>query len=190
MASRMECVPLAEAVRLGREMGIPEVQAGKNAYRMLAHHPDLVQHLYAFLIMLSKRNKLASRLRELMIMRIGWKTGAEYVWCQHYHIATTQAGVTKEEIVAVRDWQKSNLLGPAERAVLAAVDDTIAHGKISDAVWAECERQLKEPAVLVEMVVAISNWIMFSQVLQSLRVPLETGAVAWPPDGLSPTPAK
>jgi alkylhydroperoxidase family enzyme len=188
MKSRIECIPLEEALRLGREMGIKESQAGKNAFRALAHHPDLVQHLYGLLIMLSTRNKLATRLRELMIMRIAWTTGAEYAWFQHYRIATTQAGVTPDEIVAVRDWRKSDRFGPADRAVLAAVDDTREYGKVSDAAWAECERQLKEPAVLIEMVVAIANWIMFSQLLQSLRVPLEAGAVAWPPDGKRPTP--
>jgi alkylhydroperoxidase family enzyme len=189
MKSRIECIPLDEAVRLGSEMGVREVQAGKNAFRMLAHHPDLVRHLYGLLTMLSTRNKLDSRLRELMIMRIAWTTGSEYAWFQHFRIATTQAGVSPEEILAVRDWRGSELFGPTERAVLAAVDDTCAHGKVSDAVWAECGRHLKEPAVLIEMVVAIANWIMFSQLLQSLRVPLEAGAAPWPPDGKGPTPA-
>jgi alkylhydroperoxidase family enzyme len=96
--------------------------------------------------------------------------------------------VTQAEILAVRDWRKSDLFGPTERAVLAAVDDTRDHGKVSDAVWAECEQHLREPAVLIEMVVAIANWIMFSQLLQSLRVPLEAGATPWPPDGKVPTP--
>jgi len=188
LKSRIECVPLEEALRLGSEMGIREVQAGKNAFRMLAHHPDLVRHLYGLLTMLSTRNKLDSRLRELMIMRIAWTTGSEYAWFQHYRIATTQAGVTPEEIVAVRDWRKSDLFSPADRAVLAAVDDTREDGKVSDTVWAECGQQLKEPAVLIEMVVAIANWIMFSQLLQSLRVPIEGGAAPWPPDGKCPTP--
>ena len=187
MKSRMECVPLEDALRLGSEMGIGEVQAGKNAFRMLARHPDLVRQLYGLLTMLATRSTLDSRLRELIIMRIGWTTGSEYEWFQHYHIAITQAGVTPEELLAVRDWRKSELFGPAERAVLAAVDDTCEHGKVSDAVWAECERHLKDPAVLIEMVVAIANWIMFSQLLQTLRVPLEDGAVPWPPDGTSPT---
>jgi alkylhydroperoxidase family enzyme len=187
MKSQIECLPLEEALRLGSEMGVKEAQAGKNAFRILAHHPDLVRHLYGLLTMLSTRNKLDSRLRELIIMRIGWTTGSEYVWFQHYRIATTQAGVTPEELLAVRDWKSSTLFGPAERAVLAAVDDTREHGKVSDAVWAECSQQLKEPAVLIEMVVAIANWIMFSQLLQSLRVSLEDGAVPWPPDGKSPT---
>lgn len=190
MKSRIECMPLEDALRLGGEMGIREAQAGKNAFRMLAHHPDLVRHLYGLLIMLSTRNKLDSRLRELIIMRIGWTTGSEYEWFQHYRIATSQAGVTPDELLAVRDWRKSDRFGPADRAVLAAVDDTREHGKVSDAVWAECEQNLREPAVLIEMVVVIANWIMFSQLLQSLRVPLEAGAAPWPPDGKGPTPAK
>ncbi len=190
MKSRMECIPLEEALRLGSEMGVGEAQAGKNAFRTLAHHPDLVRHVYGLLIMLSTRNKLDARLRELIIMRIAWTTGSEYEWFQHYRIATTQAGVSPEEIVAVRDWRKSNLFGPADRAVLAAVDDTREHGKVSDAVWAECEQHLREPAVLIEMVVAIANWIMISQLLQSLGVPLEGGAAPWRPDGKGPTPTR
>jgi hypothetical protein len=39
------------------------------------------------------------------------------------------------------------------------------------------------------MVVAIGNWTMFSQLLQSLRVPLEDGAAPWPPDGKAPATA-
>lgn len=186
MSTRLECVPPQEAVRLGKEFGITEAQAGRSAFRMLAHHPDLVKHVYGLLTMLSTRNKLPTRLRELMIMRLAWTTGAEYAWFQHYRIST-QAGVTPEEIVAVRDWRQSGLFSAADRAVLAAADDTRENGKISDAVWAECEKQLKEPALLVEMVVAIGNWTMFSQLLQSLRVPLEDAGAPWPPDGKAPT---
>ena len=185
MTSRLELVPLEEARRLGAGMGISEAQASRGAFRMLANHPDLVRHVYGLLTMLSSRNKLPTRLRELMIMRLAWRAGAEYAWFQHYRIAT-QAGITPEEIVAVRDWRASDLFGPAERAVLAAADDTLEHGHISDAVWAECERQLRDPAILVEMVVAIGNWSMFAQLLRSLRVPLEPGSPSWPPDGKAP----
>ena len=33
---------------------------------------------------------------------------------------------------------------------------------------AECARELRDPAALVEMVVAIGNWTMFAQLLRSL----------------------
>src|SRR5688500_18823854 len=131
MARRVEYVPVDEARRLGREFGIGEAQASRSAFRMLANHPDLVKHVYGLLTMLSSRNKLPTRLRELIIMRLAWRAGSEYAWFQHYRIATTQGGVTPAEIVAVRDWRESPLFDPADRAVLAAADDTCDHGRIS-----------------------------------------------------------
>jgi alkylhydroperoxidase family enzyme len=188
MNSRLEMVSVEEARRLGAEIGIGEAQASRNAFRMLANHPDLARHVFGLLTMLSSRNKLDTRLRELIIMRLAWRTGSEYAWTQHYRIAT-QAGVMAEELVALRDWQSSDRFHPADRAVLAAADDTCERGAISDAVWAQCEQALHEPAVLIEMVVAIGNWTLFSQLLQSLRVPLEPGVMPWPPDGKAPPAA-
>lgn len=40
---------------------------------------------------------------------------------------------------------------------------------------------------LVELVVAIGNWRLFSSLLRTLGVPLEDGIAPWPPDGASPT---
>jgi alkylhydroperoxidase family enzyme len=189
MKQRLELVPVEEARRLGAEMGIGEAQASRSAFRMLAHHPDLLRHVFGLLKMLATRNKLPSRLRELMIMRIGWTTGSDYEWLQHYRIAKTEAGLTDAELVAVRDWRSSELFSEADRAVLAAVDDTRERGEISDAVWAQCEQLFKEPALLVEMVVMIGNWMLFSQLLKTLRVPIEDGATPWPPDGKAPAAA-
>jgi alkylhydroperoxidase family enzyme len=186
MKPRIEMVPIDEARRIGAEMGIAEAQAGRSAFRMLAHHPELVRHVYGLLRMLQTRNKLPSRLRELMIMRIGWTTAAEYEWFQHYRIATKEVGVTDAEIVAIRDWRRSQLFSEADRAVLAAVDDTRERGEISDAVWAQCERAVEDPAARVEMVVMIGNWMLFSQLLKTLRIPIEEGATPWPPDGKAP----
>ncbi|MGZ5090970.1 MAG: carboxymuconolactone decarboxylase family protein [Vulcanimicrobiaceae bacterium] len=189
MKQRLELVPVEEARRLGAEMGIGEAQASRSAFRMLAYHPDLVRQVYGLLKMLATRNKLPSRLRELMIMRIGWTTGSEYEWFQHYRIAKAEAGLADAELVALRDWRSSELFSEADRAVLAAVDDTRERGEISDAVWTQCEQLFKEPAVLVEMVVMIGNWMLFSQLLKTLRVPIEDGATPWPPDGKAPVAA-
>jgi alkylhydroperoxidase family enzyme len=186
MPDRIALLPIEEALRAGRELGVTEAQASRGAFRMLAHNPGLAKQVYALLTTLMTRNKLPVRLRELIVMRIAWTTGSEYAWVQHYRIATTQAGLSADSVVAIRDWRTSECWAPAERAVLAAVDDTIGNGKISDAVWAQCAVHIREPALLVEMVVAIGNWIMFSQIFQTLQVRLQDGAPAWPPDGKSP----
>ena len=92
------------------------------------------------------------------------------------------------DLLGVRDWQNAGHFGEAERAVLAATDETLRDGTISDETWAECQRALHgDPAVLVELVAAIGNWRLFSALLRSLHVPLEDGLEGWPPDGVRPS---
>jgi alkylhydroperoxidase family enzyme len=123
-------------------------------------------------------------LRELIIMRIGWRSGSVYEWTQHWHVSL-RIGMTEEDILSVRDWRNADL-DPAAKAVLAATDKTLDDGKISDATWDACKAHVGGEPELMEMVVAIGNWRTFSEVLQSLKIPLEDGVVAWPPDGLVP----
>jgi len=184
--SRLPWIPLERALELGRDMGIPEAPASRGAFRMIAHHPELAERLYGLLTTLMTRNTLPLRLRELLVMRIAWVTRSEYAWFQHYGIATGEVGLPPSVVLAVRNWRASKELTGADRAVLAAVDDTLRDGSISDTVWAECAREIEDPAMLVELVVAIGNWNMFSQIFRTLKVPLQEGAVAWPPDGIAP----
>jgi alkylhydroperoxidase family enzyme len=189
MAGRVPLVPVEECLRIGAEAGLPERMARGGAFRTLAHNPELLKAVYGQLTTLLLRNKLDTRLRELMIMRIGWATGAEYEWTQHWRVAT-QAGIPPEDILAVRDWRNSNRLTPADRAILAATDQSLAGETISDDAWAEVCRHVTDPAHQVEFVVALGNWTLFSILLRNLRVPLEDGVMPWPPDGAKPANAE
>lgn len=186
MVARIEMLSVEQAKAAAKECGIRESMAGLSVYRALLRHPQLasaVNHLLTTLLFTG--NKLDVRLRELLIMRIGWTTGAKYEWTQHWHFAE-RVGLPPEDVIAVRDWRSSTRLGAADRAVLAAVDDTLERGKISDSVWAECARHVGSPEQLLEMVIAIGNWNMFSQLLRSVEIPLEDGVKDWPPDGRVP----
>jgi alkylhydroperoxidase family enzyme len=154
-------------------------------FQILLRNPPVAAALNGMLRTLLWEGSLDARLRELVIMRIGWKTGSVYEWTQHWRVAT-QLGIDADDIVAVRDWQTSDRLGPAERAVLAATDETLDTGTISDATWSACVQHVGGEAQLIELVVAIGNWRLFSSLLRSLRVPLEDGIDPWPPDGASP----
>ena len=190
MARRVEYVSVDEARRLGREFGIGEAQASRSAFRMLAHHPDLVRHVYGLLRMLATRNKLPSRLRELMIMRIAWVTGSAYEWTQHWRVAAT-AGIPPEDVLAVRDWRSAPQLTPADRAILAATDECLDGKSISDASWAEVAKHVADPAQQVEFIIAMGNWLSFSMLFRNLRIPLADGVAVWPPDGqASPAAAR
>ncbi|TBR29358.1 MAG: carboxymuconolactone decarboxylase family protein, partial [Reyranella sp.] len=76
MVTRIEMLSIEQAKTAARECGIRESMAGLNVYRTLLRHPQLasaVNHLLTTLLFTG--NKLDIRLRELLIMRIGWTTG-------------------------------------------------------------------------------------------------------------------
>ena len=113
------------------------------------------------------------------------------VRCMHDASETTLTAPTitigpERDLLAVRDWRTAEHFGDAERAVLAATDDTLQNGTITDESWSACRAALDDDAVLVELVAAIGNWRMFSALLRSLDVPLEDGVEPWPPSGEAP----
>ena len=176
-----------EAKRAAADIGIPEYMGDLSVFQMLLNHPPVARALNDLLALLIFKGRLDGRLRELVIMRIGWVTGSVYEWTQHWRVATGM-DIDPDDIVAVRDWQKHEGFGEAERAVLQATDETLRDGTISADTWEACERHVGGTVELIELVVAIGNWRMFSALLRSLEVPLEDGVEAWPPDGLRPTP--
>ena len=109
MTSRVPMVSAERARELGEAMGMPARRTQSEAFRVLANNPGVARVAYSQLIQLLENNKLDTRLRELMIMRIGWVTGSAYEWTQHWRVATT-AGIPPEDILAVRDWRNSERL--------------------------------------------------------------------------------
>lgn len=175
-----------EAKRRAAAGGIPEAMADLSVFQVLLHNPGVAAALNGLLHALLWKGTLDARLRELVIMRVGWATGSVYEWTQHWRVAL-QLGVDEADVLAVRDWRASDRFGPVEQAVLAATDDTVETGTISDAAWAACRDAFDgDEALLVELVAVIGNWRLFSALLRSLAVPLEDGVAPWPPDGAAP----
>jgi alkylhydroperoxidase family enzyme len=184
MTPRVPMVSLERAHELGEAMGMPARRTQSEAFRVLANNPGVARVAYNQLIQLLENNKLDTRLRELMIMRIGWVTGSAYEWTQHWRVATT-AGIPPEDILAVRDWRNSERLTAADQAILAATDECLAGKSISDAAWAEVAKHVTDPGQQVEFIIAMGNWMMFSLLFRNLRIPLAEGVMVWPPDGLA-----
>jgi alkylhydroperoxidase family enzyme len=182
MAERVMMVSLDRAAQLGDEWGTPGPRTTRSAFRMLANNPPLAKATFSLLSQLLEHNTFDARLRELMIMRIGWVTGSAYEWTQHWRVAAS-VGVPPEDVLAVRDWRASDRLTAADKAVLAATDESLAGKAISDATWTELTKHITEPGQQVEFIVAMGNWTMFSMLLRNLKIPVEDGVAVWPPDG-------
>src|SRR6266702_7111520 len=102
MTSRVPMVALERARELGEAMGMPARRTQSEAFRVVANNPGLARVAFSQLMQLLENNKLDTRLRELMIMRIGWVTGSAYEWTNHWRVATA-AGIPPEDVPPVRD---------------------------------------------------------------------------------------
>lgn len=183
---RVPLLPLDEAKAAADEAGVPNYMAELAIFQVLLNHPKLACGINDLLATMLWRGSLDPRLRELVIMRIGWLTGSDYEWTQHWRVAQG-LGVSPDDLLGVRDWQAYPGFGNAERAVLAATDDVVRDGVVGDESWAACQREFgADHAVLIELVTAIGAWRMVASILHSLQVPLEDGVASWPPDGQSP----
>ena len=86
--ARIQPLTKEEAIARAKEHGIPEQIAELNIFRVLLNHPVLAKEINSSLLMLLFiGNKLSHRARELIVMRLGWATGSEYEWSQHWPIA-------------------------------------------------------------------------------------------------------
>lgn len=187
--ARVEPLSLEAARKAAAEVGVPEAFAELNIFRVLLRRPRTAKGLADLLVSMLFQGSLPDRLRELVIMRIGWVTGSDYEWTQHWSIAQERFGLAPDDLLAVRDWRDSDRFGPADRAVLAATDETLDTGTLSSETCARCREHLDGDA-LVELVAAVGAWRLVSQLTRSLAIPLEDGIGSWPPDGARPPAAR
>ena len=185
--ARVPRLPVDEAKAAADEAGVPDYMAELAIFQVLLNHPKLASGLNDLLARMLWQGELDARLRELAIMRIAWLTACEYEWSQHWRVAQG-LGVSADDLAGVRDWQSYKAFGPAEQAVLAATDDVVRDGTVSEESWVACKKEFgTDQATLVELVTVISAWRMVASILQSLQVPLEDDVACWPPDGQPPS---
>ena len=158
------------------------VQGGRlgplNIFRTLAHAPKaLTRFLEWGSYVLSKRNALPERERELAILRTGWNCGAGYEWTQHHAIGL-DAGLTAAEIEAIK--QGSGKLGadapgwsPLDAAILTACDELVRDHFVGDGTWAALA-PLGDKGRM-DLVFTVGQYTQVSMMLNSFGVQLDPG---------------
>ena len=71
-----------------------------NVLKTLARHPKLLKRWLPFANHVLFKSSLSPRVREIVILRIGWLCRSEYEWTQHVQIATKEAGMNKSDFAA------------------------------------------------------------------------------------------
>jgi alkylhydroperoxidase family enzyme len=140
-----------------------------NVYKTLLHSPDIASVWLDLVNAVRWKVDLEDRLREIVIVRVGYLNRCAYVVNQHVPELTTPAGLTKEQCDALADWSPSTFFSESERAALAYADAMTRDVDVPDAVFAELRKHFNERQI-VELTVLIGTYNMHTRVGQALQI--------------------
>jgi alkylhydroperoxidase family enzyme len=140
-----------------------------NVYRLLLHSPPLAETWFEHNNAVRWDTGLDGRLREMVIIRIGYLARARYVVGQHVPKLALAEGLSLAECGALKDWQDSDLFSPKDRAVLAYTDAMTRDIEVPDAVF-EPLREYFDDRQLVELTVLIGTYAMHVRVFEALKL--------------------
>jgi 4-carboxymuconolactone decarboxylase len=147
--------------------GAPDAPAMPVVLEMFAHHLPLSASWLPFTEMLAGAEAaLPAAHRELLILRVAWRTRSGYEWAQHSRMAG-EAGLSAAQIEAAAGDPASPLWSPLQRALVLAVDEIVDAHDVSDPTWGALAAELT-PAETFEALFVIGGYLCLAGVLNSI----------------------
>ena len=149
----------------------PDAIPTPNALGTLMHHPALAGPFLTYNNVLLQTPTLDPRMRELMILRVAWRTRAIYEWAQHVRLAE-RVGITADEIAAIAGGADPDTWVPFETDLLAATDQLVDHYRIDDDTWRRLAEQLDERQ-LVELVFVVGTYTALAMAFNTFGLQID-----------------
>ena len=149
----------------------PDALRAPNVVSTLMHHPRLIGPWLAYNGVLLNTPTLEPRQRELMILRVAFRTQSIYEWVQHVRIGNA-AAITAEEVEAVARGADAGVWSPLEADMLAATDQLIDRYSVDDETWARLAEHLDERQ-LVELVFVVGTYMCLAMAFNSFGLQLD-----------------
>jgi 4-carboxymuconolactone decarboxylase len=149
-----------------------------NIFLTLAKNEDLFTSFLSLgSYLLSRKGTIPRREREIVILRIGWRSGSDYEFGQHTligrHVGLSDDEITRLATDGVDDWDD------ADAALVAMSDDLCRDNVVSDRTWARLAERWSE-AQLLELLVLAGFYRLVSGFLRSAGVQREAGTPGFP----------
>lgn len=145
-----------------------------NIFRTQLAHPDAMRGFLGIgNYVLSKRNSLPAREREIVILRIGYLCRSGYEWAQHVQIGL-RAGLTDAEIAAIKQGPDAPGWSAADAALLRASDELHRDQFVGDATWAQLAKHFSQKQCM-DVLYAAGMYTMVSMFLNTIGVQLDEG---------------
>jgi 4-carboxymuconolactone decarboxylase len=144
-----------------------------NIFRTLARAPKaLVRFNQWGGYVLSRRNDLEPREREIVILRTGYLCKSGYEWTQHKRIGLASC-LTEDEIERIKQGADAGW-SPADAALIRATDELHEGQFIGEATWAELGRHFSDKQRM-DVVFTTGQYTQVSMILNTFGVQLDAG---------------
>jgi 4-carboxymuconolactone decarboxylase len=164
-----EWTPEQHALLEGITMGSGQIY---NIFRTQIRLPDAARAFLAWGgYILSRRNDLPPREREIVILRIGFLCRSGYEWAQHERIGLA-LGLTTAEIARVKVGPDAPGWSAADRALLQAADELHADQFITSPTWAALAAHFTE-SQCTNLVYTAGQYTQVSMLLNTLGIQLD-----------------
>jgi len=145
-----------------------------NIFRTMVQAPRAAKGFLAWgNYVLSKKNDLPAREREIVILRIGYLCRSGYEWTQHTPIGI-RAGLTQDEVARIKTGADAPGWSEADQALLRAADELHHDQFITDATWAPLKAHFSDKQCM-DVVSTAGQYTQVSMILNSFGVQLDAG---------------
>jgi alkylhydroperoxidase family enzyme len=160
----------------------PDTPTMPNVLATLLRHPALTGPFLTYNNVLLRTPTLEPRWRELVVLRVAWRTRSEYEWAQHVRMATRFA-ITADEVDAIAQGAEADRWSTLESDLLRATDELLDESRIHDDTWARLGATLDERQ-LIELTFVVGTYACLAMVFNSIGLRLDDELA-----GLAPLPA-
>ncbi len=150
-----------------------------NIFRTLANAPKALKRFNVWGgYILSDKNDLPAREREIVILRVGYLCRSGYEWTQHHRIGL-QEGLSAAEIERIKAGAEAEGWTPAEAALIRCADDLVKDFFVADATWSAMKAHWSDKQCM-DAVMTVGQYTQVSMILNSFGVQLDEGQVLDP----------
>jgi len=147
--------------------GTPDAPPMPVVMELFAHHLPIGDAFMSFTDMMAgEQSTIEPKDRELVILRVAWRTKSAFEWNQHHRMGG-EAGLSEAQLAAVPEGATAVVWSAREAALLRAVDEMIDEYAVRQETWNELAKAL-EPAQLFELLFVIGGYLCLAVVLSSL----------------------
>jgi alkylhydroperoxidase family enzyme len=147
--------------------GAPDAPPMPVVLELFANHLAVSETFLTFTdVLASDQARLDPKLRELLILRVAWRTRSGYEWNQHSRMGSEE-GLTNAQLRAVREGPDAEVWTAVERDLMTAADEMVDTFAVGEATWGRLAASF-DGAQLFELLFVVGGYLCLAAVLNSL----------------------